>query len=141
VTLFTGRRDVVIAADDLFLTGPGEIVNGLTSDGATRVTGENGKTVFGTFLIVPRGQRVDSYVSYTLPAEVVLAHDDQLSYHLVWQKQPGAAAWPTRVTVVFPEDLSLLEAQPQPSYTAANSVTFQFDLDTDHEVNVTFKTK
>ncbi len=122
-------------------TGPGEIVNGLKSDGATRVTGENGKTVFGTFLIVPRGQHVDSYVSYTLPASVVLARDDQLSYHLVWQKQPGAAAWPTRVTVVFPEGLLLLEAQPQPSYSTANSATFQFDLDADHEVNVTFRTK
>jgi hypothetical protein len=122
-------------------TGPGELVNRLTSDGATRVTGENGKTVFGTFLIVPRGQRVDSHLSYALPDSVVLARDDQLSYHLVWQKQPGAAAWPARVTVVFPEGLSLFEAQPQPSQTTANSATFQFDLDTDHEVNVTFKTE
>ena len=31
-----------------------------TSDGATRVSEEDGKTVFGTFLIVPRGQRVES---------------------------------------------------------------------------------
>jgi len=43
--------------------GPGELVSGLNSDGATRVTEENGKTVFGTFLIVPRGQRVDSRIS------------------------------------------------------------------------------
>jgi hypothetical protein len=122
-------------------TGPGELVNGLKSDGATRVTGENGKTVFGTFLIVPRGQRVDSRISYMLPDSVVLARGDQLSYHLVWQKQPGAAAWPARVTVVFPEGLSLLEAQPQPSHMTANSAMFQFDLDTDHEVNITFKAK
>jgi hypothetical protein len=120
-------------------TRPGELVRGLNSDGATRVTEENGKTVFGTFLIVPRGQRVDSRISYTLPASIVLARGNQLSYDLVWQKQPGASAWPTRVTVVFPESMSLLEAQPQPSHTTANSATFQFDLDTDHEVNVTFK--
>ena len=97
-------------------TGPGELVSGLNSDGATRVTEENGKTVFGTFLIVPRGQRVDSRISYSLPASIVLARGDQLSYHLVWQKQPGAAAWPARVTVVFPESMSLLAAQPQPSH-------------------------
>jgi hypothetical protein len=92
-------------------------------------------------LIVPRGQRVDSRLSYSLPASIVLARSDQLSYHLVWQKQPGAAAWPARVTVVFPESLSLLAARPQPSTTTANSAVFQFNLDTDHEVNVTFKTK
>ncbi len=122
-------------------TGPGELVSGLNSDGATRVTEENGQTVFGTFLIVPRGQRVDSRLSYSLPASIVLARGDQLSYHLVWQKQPGAAAWPARVTVVFPEGMSLLAAQPQPGTTTANSAVFQFNLDTDHEVNVTFRTK
>ena len=122
-------------------TGPGELVSGAISDGATRVTEEDGKTVFGTFLIVPRGQRVDSRLSYTLPASIVQTQGDQLRYHLVWQKQPGAAAWPVRVTVVFPAGAALLEAQPQPVTTTANSATFQFDLDTDREVHVTFKLK
>ncbi len=122
-------------------TGPGELVSGRISDGATRVTEEDGKTVFGTFLIVPRGQRVDSHLGYTLPASVVQARGDQLRYHLAWQKQPGAAAWPVRVTVVFPEGMSLLEAQPQPVNTTANSAMFQFNLDADHEVNVTLQKK
>jgi hypothetical protein len=122
-------------------TGPGELIGGSTSDGATRVTEENGKTVFGTFLIVPRGQRVESRLSYALPASIVQSHGDQLRYHLVWQKQPGAAAWPVRVTVAWPADLSLLTAQPQPVSTTAGAATFQFDLDTDREVNVVLKTK
>ena len=62
-------------------------------------------------------------------------------YHLVWQKQPGAAAWPTTVTVVFPQAQSLLEAQPQPINTTASSATFQFDLDTDREVTVMLSIK
>jgi hypothetical protein len=115
-------------------TEPGELIRGLVSDGATRVTEEDGKTVFGTLLIVPRGQRMDSRLSYTLPDSIAQAQDDQLRYHLVWQKQPGAAAWPVSVTVLFPEGMSLLEAQPQPSSATANSAVFQFDLDTDHEV-------
>jgi hypothetical protein len=120
-------------------TGPGELISGLISDGATRVSTEDGKTVFGTFLIVPRGQRVESRLSYTLPASVAQTKGDQLRYHLVWQKQPGAAAWPTTVTVIYPTGAALLEAQPQPINTTPNSMTFQFDLNTDHEVTVTFK--
>jgi hypothetical protein len=115
-------------------TGSGELILGLVGDGATRVTEEDGKTVFGTFLIVPRGLRVDSRLSYTLPDSIAQAQDGQLRYHLVWQKQPGATAWPASVTVMFPEGMSLLEAQPPPSSTTANSAAFQFDLDTDHEV-------
>ena len=122
-------------------TGPGELISGLISDGATRATEEDGKTVFGTFLIVPRGQRVDSRLSYTLPNSIAQAQGDQLRYHLVWQKQPGAAAWPVSVSVMFPEGTSLLEAQPQPGSTTANSATFQFNLDTDHELNVLLQTK
>jgi hypothetical protein len=120
-------------------TGPGEIINGAISDGATRISEEDGKTVFGTFLIVPRGQRVDSRLSYALPASIIQTQGNQLKYHLVWQKQPGAAAWPTLVTVVFPAGTMLVEAQPQPINITANSATFQFDLNTDHEVAVTLK--
>jgi hypothetical protein len=120
-------------------TGPGELISGLISDGATRVTTEDDKTVFGTFLIVPRGQQINSRLSYTLPASVLQVRGDQLSYHLVWQKQAGAAAWPVSVTVLFPAGTTLLEAQPQPANLAANSATFQFDLDTDHEVSLIFK--
>jgi hypothetical protein len=120
-------------------TGPGELVSGMISDGATRVTEEDGKTVFGTFLIVPRGQRIASLLSYTLPATVMQVSGDQLRYHLVWQKQSGAAAWPTTVTVVFPTGTTLVEAQPRPVVTNVNSATFQFDLSTDREVAVTLK--
>ncbi len=122
-------------------TGSGELISGLVSDGATRTSDEDGKTVFGTFLIVPRGQRVESRLSYRLPATVLLTRNDQLSYHLIWQKQPGAAAWPVRVTVNFPAGTSLIEAHPQPDSTTANSATFQFGLDTDQEVSVLLQKK
>lgn len=120
-------------------TGPRELVGGESSDGATRITEEDGKTVFGTFLIVPRGRRVDSRLSYTPPSSILQTQSNQLRYHLVWQKQSGAAAWPATVTVVFPEGASLLEAQPQPVNTTANSAMFQFDLNTDREVSVTLR--
>lgn len=120
-------------------TGPGELISGMISDGVTQVSTADGKTVFGTFLIVPRGQRIESRLSYALPAAVLQVQGDQLRYHVVWQKQPGAAAWPTTVTVIYPTGATLAEAQPQPNQTTAHSATFQFDLSTDREVTVTLK--
>ncbi len=118
-------------------TGPGELNTGLLSDGATRVTEEDSKTVFGTFLIVPRGQRVESSLSYTLPVSVVQTDNEKQLYHLVWQKQPGAAAWPVTLMLRWPEGLQLKSAQPQPVETTAQTATFQFSLEMDREVSVT----
>lgn len=120
-------------------TKPGELISGLVSDGATRVSEEDGRTVFGTFLIVPRGEQVNSSLSYTLPVAIVQTQGAELRYHLLWQKQPGAAAWPATVTVIFPAGATLRDAQPQPIATTANSATFQFDLGTDREVSVMLK--
>jgi hypothetical protein len=120
-------------------TAPGELSTGQLSDGATRVSEEDGKTVFGTFLIVPRGQRVESSLSYTLPVSIVQADNVGWVYHLVWQKQPGATAWPVKVTVQWPDSKQLSTAQPQPVETTDHSATFQFNLDADHEVSVSLK--
>ena len=122
-------------------TRPGELNTGLLSDGATRVSEENDKTVFGTFLIVPRGQRVESNLSYTLPLSVVQTVDGKQLYHLVWQKQPGAAAWPVAVTLIWPQGIQLSTAQPEPVESTAHTATFQFNLDMDREVSVTLKSK
>jgi hypothetical protein len=122
-------------------TGPGELNTGLLSDGATRVSEEDDKTVFGTLLIVPRGQRVESNLSYTLPASVVQPNDGKQLYHLIWQKQPGAAAWPVTISLMWPADMQLSSAQPRPVETTAQTATFRFSLDTDHEVSVTLKSK
>jgi hypothetical protein len=93
----------------------------------------------GTFLIVPRGQRVESRLSYTLPASVVQTQGEHLKYHLVWQKQSGAGAWPTTVTVIFPAGATLVDAQPQPIRTTANAAAFQFDLQSDQDVTLILK--
>ena len=122
-------------------TRPGELITGRLSDGATRVSAEDDKTVFGTFLIVPRGQRVDSSLSYTLPVSIIQTHNGEQLYHLVWQKQSGAAAWPVTITLVWPEGMRLSVAQPQPMETTAHAAIFQFNLDTDREVSVTLKNK
>ena len=122
-------------------TGPGELNTGQLSDGATRVSEEDGKTVFGTFLIVPRGQQVESSLSYTLPVSIVQADNAGWVYHLVWQKQPGATAWPVTVTVQWPDNKQLSSAQPQPVETTDHSATFQFNLDADHEVRVSLKNR
>jgi hypothetical protein len=122
-------------------TSPGELNTGLLSDGATRVSEEDDKIVFGTLLIVPRGQRVGSNLSYTLPASVVQPSDGKQLYHLIWQKQPGAAAWPVAVTLIWPEGMQLSTAQPQPVESTAHTATFQFNLDMDREVSVTLKSK
>jgi hypothetical protein len=122
-------------------TGPGELNTGRLSDGVTRVSEEDGKTVFGTFLIVPRGQRVESDLRYTLPASIIQTRNDEQLYHLIWQKQSGAAAWPVTISLMWPENLQLVAAQPTPVAATAQMATFQFNLDTDREVSVTLKNK
>lgn len=122
-------------------TRPGELNTGLLSDGATRVTEEDAKTVFGAFLIVPRGQRVESNLSYTLPVSVVQTYNGKQLYHLVWQKQPGAAAWPVTITLMWPENMQLSTAQPQPVETTAHMATFQFSLAMDREVSVSLENR
>ncbi len=120
-------------------THPGELITGGVSDGTTQTTTENGKTVFSTLLVVPRGQRVESYLRYLLPQTVLQNHEAQMQYHLVWQKQSGAGDWPARVTVIWPGDLQLVTAQPQPIDLSAHAASFQFALDTDREVAITLK--
>jgi hypothetical protein len=122
-------------------TGPGELITGQLSDGATRASEEDGKTVFGTFLIVPRGQQVASSLSYTLPISIVQTSGAGWVYHLLWQKQPGALPWPVNIMLQWPENMQLSAAQPQPIETTAQSATFQFNLDMDHEVRVSLKNR
>jgi hypothetical protein len=59
----------------------------------------------------------------------------------VWQKQPGAAAWPVTITLMWPENMQLSTAQPQPVETTTHTATFQFSLDTDREVSVSLKNR
>ena len=117
-------------------TQPGELITGATSDGATHTDGENGKTVFSTLLIVPRGQRVESHVQYTLPPTVLTVNGNQLNYELTWQKQSGAGAWLVRITITWPDGYRLLGAQPQPIELADHTAVFQFTLDTDRGVSI-----
>ncbi len=118
-------------------TGPGELITGLTSDGATHTTTEDGKTVFGTLLIVPRGQRVESHVRYDLPSTVLTTTENQLRYRLTWQKQSGMGDWPVRVTVTWPDGYHLIGTQPPPIEVSDHAAVFQFTLDIDHEVLTT----
>ncbi len=120
-------------------THPGELITGGVSDGATQTTTENDKTVFSTLLVVPRGQRVESYLRYTLPQAMLQNNGAQAQYHLVWQKQSGAGDWPVRVTAIWPDDLHFVAAQPQPVELDSHAASFQFTLDTDREVLITLK--
>jgi hypothetical protein len=122
-------------------TQPGELGSGRRSTGETRVTKENGKSVFGSFLIVPRGQTVVSQLRYALPADTAAARDKLRHYTLIWQRQPGAAARPVRVTVNWPEEEQLQSAVPKPVSVTSQSATFQFDLNADQEVRVTLAPK
>jgi hypothetical protein len=122
-------------------TGPGELLTGQLSDGATQTTNEDGKTAFGTLLIVPRGEQMTSFLSYTLPITVLQQRANEWVYHLIWQKQPGAGAWPATVTVQWPAGLHLLNARPQALSVTDRSATFEFVLDMDQEVSVTLSSQ
>jgi hypothetical protein len=115
-------------------TQAGELITGRISDGAPSTTTENNKTMFGTLLIVPRGQRVESGLHYRVPLSVLTMNDQLLQYRLTWQKQAGVGDWPVRITVTWPKDYYLLSAQPQPIERTDRAAIFQFTLDKDQEV-------
>jgi len=116
--------------------GSDHLITQQATDGSTRVSVEKGKTVFGTLLIVGRGQRLETRLRYALPKDIVKTDNDQRVYHLLIQKQPGAGAWPLTVTVVWPSGWQLVTAHPAPISVADTAAVFQSALDADYEVSV-----
>ncbi len=121
---------------------PGEFVLGGRDEPARVVEwpAEAGKSVWGTFLLVPNGQKVETSFQYTLPVTITRETDEGWRYHLLLQKQAGTVNNQARVTLQLPPNSQLLKAIPAPDRTVEDGcLEFEFTLLTDRELEVIFE--
>ncbi|HZY45143.1 MAG TPA: DUF4012 domain-containing protein, partial [Anaerolineae bacterium] len=114
------------------------LVTGIGTDGSISITNELDKTSFGTFFVVERGAALHTAVSYSLPATLLTRDRDQWVYHLIWQKEPGARAWPIEFAIAWPANWKLVSASPEPKSISARSLIIARNLNTDLDIEVRF---
>lgn len=94
---------------------------------------------FGTFLVLPGGQSLDTGFQFSLPPATLLRDkvSGAITYRLRVQKQPGTAAIPIDIKISLPDNASLLmipvEATPR-----GNELTISSNLRKDVEFEVVF---
>jgi hypothetical protein len=103
--------------------------------GAGRVTEEAGRTVFGTYLLMPPGESTLTHL-WTSP-DAARRTEDGWEYRLVVQKQPGARPHPVAVRVDLPEGAEVVETTPGAT-VAGSSAHASIELRTDTELFVRY---
>ena len=115
------------------------LVTGRSRSGEVEVVGEEvGKAVFGSFFVLPPGEKTETRLSYALPSGVVEHDGGTWRYHLLVQKQGGADARPLEVTVTLPEGARVIETTPSPAGRQGGQVSFDTALRTDRELEIHF---
>lgn len=93
---------------------------------------------FGTFLVVPRGETLETRFDFRLPSSIITRINDGLwTYRLTVQKQPGTKAHPLDITVNLPFDTQLVDANPEGVFDK-HSWHFEGALRNDIEVLLIF---
>ena len=95
---------------------------------------------FGTLLVVPTGQSVETDFQFNLPAGVLksdlILRD--LIYQLKVQKQPGTEAIPITVRVHLPQGSKIRSVGPDGSITDGNNLLFNLALSEDINIRIEF---
>lgn len=114
-------------------TVPGDtLYTGETWDGpAQPITDPPGLPAFAAAFLLPRAETLTTHFRYRLPAGVVAAGGDGVSYRLLVQKQAGTEAQPLQVVIQLPPEATLQAATPAPSQVEGNTLTFDAALTTD----------
>ncbi len=100
---------------------------------------EMAKTVWGTLLMVPRGETLQTDFSYHLPPQVVKRQEASWHYQLVFQKQAGTQADQVRVAVILPVSAQLVHSnQANVKRFQDNSLIFEFPLKTNQIIELVF---
>ncbi len=94
---------------------------------------------FGTLVVVPGGQLVNTSFRFALPARVLSfeSGNGQMTYRLKVQKQPGTLAIPIIIRVHLPISASLISI-PTDAVVQENNVLFKTDLREDVEIEIVF---
>jgi hypothetical protein len=110
-------------------------------DGKVDVLDEDmeGLQAFGTLMVVPGGESLNTGFHFSLPGAVLEAvpGSDSLAYHLDVKKQPGTLAIPLTVRVHIPNAATIRSTSPK-GISQANHILFQSDLKTDIQIEVVF---
>jgi hypothetical protein len=94
---------------------------------------------FGTFLVLPGGQSLDTGFQFVLPPATLLRDDGsgEITYRLRVQKQPGTAAVPIEIKITLPITATLLSI-PAEATPRGNELTISSSLRTDVEFELVF---
>ncbi|HUH99251.1 MAG TPA: DUF4012 domain-containing protein [Anaerolineales bacterium] len=97
---------------------------------------------YGTLLVVPGGQTVETSFRFGLPPRVISSGPDpkQMTYSLKVQKQPGTLAIPLTVRIHLPAGAAILSA-PAGSLVQSDNLLIKTDLTQDVELEVVFAPK
>lgn len=100
---------------------------------------EAGKAVFGTFFVLPSGQRAETRFVYSLPPQVIVEAEGRQEYRLYIQKQGGKGAIPTTIHLRPPSGAKVAGSAPAPSAQTPNELRYETALETDFQLTLTFK--
>jgi hypothetical protein len=97
-------------------------------------------TEVGGYIAVEPGSTTTIPLEYQLPWNLVKPiGQDSFEYRLLLQKQPGMDRDRVSVAVELPNGTELLATSPAPNTRNGRWVTFDFPLDSDKQVVITFK--
>lgn len=96
---------------------------------------------FGTLLVVPIGESLETDFQFNLPADVIKtdpsSHD--LIYQVKVQKQAGTDGMPVTVRVHLPPGAQIKSVSPEGSTLEGNNLLFNLKLTTDITIRIEFK--
>lgn len=121
------------------------LVGGQRQSGAMEILPqEQGKAVFASFFVLPRGQETETRLVYQLPPQTLQRQAGGWRYRLLVQKQAGTHAVPLRVTLALPPGASVQSFErvhdgPTAQQPAPDTVIFDTALDQDQVFEVSFQ--
>lgn len=95
---------------------------------------------FGTLLVTPMGQNVETDFKFNLPAGILTSDLKlrDLIYQLKVQKQAGTMATPIIVRVHLPQGSKIRSVSPEGSLTEGNNLLFNLVLSADVNIRIEF---
>ncbi len=125
---------------------PGELLWSGEPDSGTveaQAVPEQSLLALGVMNVLPPATTQTRYMSWALPDEVIHWHNDEGTYTLRVQKQPGARDHALIVRVRLPEQSTLLDTTPKPSSIGKGEkdVVYRMLLDQDREITLHFRRK
>ncbi len=115
------------------------LISGEAQSGEAQVLpDEQGKAVFASFFILPRGEETRTRFVYRLPQATLEQVEEGWRYRLLVQKQSGSKAVALRVALILPPGASLVSAEPAARQSELSRLVFKATLTIDQEFEVIF---